>query len=288
MVVISPPAGKTATVEDPQANVKADVLVGAGDIAICSEIQGAQATARLLDQIPGTIFTAGDLAYPDGTAEQFENCYGPTWGRFKARTRPAPGNHEYHARQATPYFQYFGAATGDAGKGYYSYELAGWHIVAINSECEEVACNEESPQEQWLREDLATHPAACILAYWHVPLFSSGEHGNSPEIKSLWQDLYNARADVVLNGHDHDYERFAPQDPDGRPDPAQGIREFVVGTGGRNQRSFPHPLANSEIRNTGAFGVLKLTLHAKSYGWQFIPVAGRSFTDAGSSACHKK
>lgn len=278
--------GAAGTPADPQAKVKADVLVGAGDIAACGEIEGAQATARLLDDIPGTIFAAGDLADPDGTTEEFKDCYGPTWGRFRARTRPSPGNHEYHAKDATPYFQYFGAEAGEPGKGYYSYELAGWHIVVLNSDCSDVGCTRGSPQEQWLRQDLASHPAPCTLAYWHHPLFSSGHHGNDPAMKPVWQDLYSAHADVVLNGHDHDYERFAPQDPDGHPDPTQGIREFVVGTGGRHQRSFGTPLRASEVRNTGTFGVLKLTLRPKSYDWQFVPVAGQTFTDSGSETCH--
>jgi len=278
--------GQASVATDPQAGVKADVLVGAGDIADCTEIEGAQATAKLLDDIPGTIFAAGDLADPDGTSEEFNDCYGPTWGRFKARTRPSPGNHEYHIGGASPYFQYFGAAAGDSGKGWYSYDLAGWHIVVINSDCSDVGCGAGSEQERWLRQDLAADHAACTLAYWHHPLFTSGHHGNDRALKPIWQDLYDAHADVVLNGHDHDYERFAPQDPDGRPDPVHGIREFVVGTGGRHQRPFQTPLATSEIRNTGTYGVLKLALRPTGYDWEFIPVAGQAFTDKGSGACH--
>ena len=278
--------GQVGAAKDPQANIRADVLVGAGDVAACNEIDGAQATAKLLESIPGTIFAAGDLADPDGTAEEFNNCYGPTWGRFKARTRPSPGNHEYHAGGASPYFQYFGAAAGELGKGWYSYDLSSWHIVVINSDCSDVGCGAGSEQEQWLRHDLAAHPAACTLAYWHHPLFTSGHHGNDLVLKPIWQDLYGAHADVVLNGHDHDYERFAPQDPDGRSDPVHGIREFVVGTGGRHQRPFEKPLVTSQVRNTGTFGVLKLALHPKGYDWQFIPVAGQTFTDSGSGVCH--
>jgi len=216
------------------------VLAGAGDIADCDDLSGAEATAKLLEKIPGTVFTVGDNAYPSGTAQQFRDCYGPTWGRFKSRTRPTPGNHEFHSGGATPYFDYFGANAGDPAKGYYSYDLGAWHIVALNSECAEAGgCQAGSPQEIWLRQDLAAHPAACALAYWHKPLFSSGaKHGNDPEMKPFWQDLYAARATVVLNGHDHDYERFAPQDPEGKPDPALGIREFVVGTGLSRQLQF--------------------------------------------------
>jgi acid phosphatase type 7 len=263
------------------------VLIGAGDVADCTDLAGAEATAKLLEQNPGTVMVLGDAAYPDGTKENFE-CYDKTWGRVKARTRPSVGNHEFHSTGATYYFQYFGAAAGDSKNGYYSYELGSWHIVVLNSECEEVGgCNTGSRQEKWLREDLAAHPAACTLAYFHKPLFSSGaKHGNDPEIKPLWQALYEANADLVINGHDHDYERFAPQDPDGKADAKRGIREFVAGTGGKSHRPFGAPRANSELRNADSFGVLKLTLKPGGYDWQFIPEAGKTFTDSGSGACH--
>jgi hypothetical protein len=264
------------------------VLVGAGDIADCADLSGAQATAKLLDAIPGTVFTAGDNAYEQGTAEQFAKCYNPTWGRQKARTRPSVGNHEFHSTSATPYFDYFGANAGDPAKGYYSYDLGAWHIIVLNSECSEVgSCKSGSPEEKWLHGDLQAHPSVCTLAYWHKPLFSSGaKHGNDPEIKAFWQDLYDARTTLVVNGHDHDYERFAPQDPDGKLDTAQGIREFVVGTGGKSHRPFATPLPTSEIRNADTFGVLKLTLHPDSYDWEFIPEAGKAFRDSGSGRCN--
>lgn len=263
------------------------VLVGAGDIADCADLSGAEATAKLLDGVPGTVFTAGDNAYEGGTAEQFAKCYDPTWGRQKGRTRPSVGNHEFHSGGATPYFDYFGAAAGDPAKGFYSYELGTWHIVVLNSECAEVGgCQQGSVQEKWLHEDLQAHPAACTLAYWHKPLFSSGaKHGNDPEVKAFWQDLYEARAAVVINGHDHDYERFAPQNPEGKADAVRGIREFVAGTGGKNHRPFATPLPTSEIRNADTFGVLKLTLHPNGYDWQFLPEAGKSFHDSGSGIC---
>lgn len=266
---------------------KSVILVGAGDIADCSGLAGAEATAELIEQIPGTVMAVGDLAYPDGSKENF-TCYDKTWGRFKARTRPAVGNHEFHSSGATFYFQYFGAAAGDPKDGYYSYELGEWHIVVLNSECKEVGgCQSGSRQEKWLRADLAAHPTACALAYFHKPLFSSGAtHGNDPELIPLWQALYDANADVVVNGHDHDYERFAPQTPDGVPDGKRGIREFVVGTGGKSQRLFNAPQPNTEVRNNNAFGVLKLTLRSKGYDWQFIPEAGKSFMDSGSAMCH--
>jgi acid phosphatase type 7 len=267
----------------------APVLVGAGDIADCRDLSGAEATAKLLDKIPGTVIAVGDLAYPDGSKENFA-CYDKTWGRAKSRTRPAPGNHEFHALGNLFYFEYFGAAAGDLRDGFYSYNLGSWHIVVLNSECQAVGgCDADSRQAQWLKADLAEHPAACTLAYWHRPLFSSGSaHGNDPTVKLLFQLLYDAHADVVINGHDHDYERFASQNPDGSPDPARGIREFVVGTGGKNQRPFGLIVPNSEVRNADAFGVLKLTLRSGSYEWQFVPEAGKSFTDSGSDICHRK
>jgi calcineurin-like phosphoesterase family protein len=264
------------------------ILVGAGDISDCAET-GAEATAKLLDKIPGTVMAVGDLAYPSGSKENFA-CYDRTWGRAKGRTRPAVGNHEFHAGSATYYFEYFGKRAGDPASGYYSYELGAWHIIVLNSECAGVGgCATGSRQEKWLREDLAAHPASCTLAYWHKPLFSSGgAHGNNPEIAPLWQALYEAHADIVVNGHDHDYERFAPQDPSGHADPKHGIREFVAGTGGKTLRAFGEVKPNSEIRADKVFGVLKLTLHPQKYEWEFIPIAGETFSDSGSGSCHKE
>jgi hypothetical protein len=281
-----PPAPSSSYTSSPAGNQTA-ILVGAGDIADCRDLIGAEATAKLLDQIPGTVMAVGDLAYPDGSKENFV-CYDKTWGRAKSRTRPAPGNHEFHSSRASPYFDYFGAAAGDAKTGYYSYELGTWHIIVLNSECKDVGgCEAGSPQEKWLRADLAAHPAACTLTYWHKPLFSSGSaHGNDLALKPFFQALYEANADVLVNGHDHDYERFAPQTPDGAADAKRGIREFVVGTGGKNHRPFAEPKPNSELRDATAFGVLKLTLKPGSYDWQFIPEAGKSFTDSGTGACH--
>lgn len=285
--VIIPPRIRPQASHSVPAKDQTAILVGAGDIADCKDLAGAEATAKLVEQIPGTVMVPGDLAYPDGSKENFE-CYDKTWGRVKSRTRPSPGNHEFHASGATPYFDYFGAAAGDPKSGYYSYEVATWHIIVLNSECKEVGgCDAGSPEEKWLRADLAAHPAACTLAYWHKPLFSSGgAHGNDPEIKPLWQDLYRANADVVVNGHDHDYERFAPQTPDGTADSARGLREFVVGTGGKSHRPFGTIKPNSEVRDATAYGVLKLTLKPKGYDWQFIPEAEKTFTDSGSGTCH--
>ncbi|HEV2423182.1 MAG TPA: metallophosphoesterase [Candidatus Acidoferrales bacterium] len=266
----------------------APVLLAAGDIANCKMIEGAQETAKVIESVPGTVAALGDLALSDGTAEEFANCYDKTWGAFKSRTRPAPGNHEFHSSGGSPYFDYFGAAAGDPTRGYYSYDLGAWHIISLNGECKDIGgCEAGSAEEKWLQADLKTHPAACTLAYWHEPLFSSGAaHGNNPNYLDFWRDLYRANATIVLNGHDHDYERFAPQTPDGAADRARGIREFVVGTGGNHLRTFGPPKPNSEVRKAGTFGVLKLTLRAHSYDWQFIPVAGQTFTDSGTGSCH--
>jgi acid phosphatase type 7 len=291
LLSVLPVAGFFASSSRPPspsaANDQTLVLVGAGDIADCKDLSGAEATAKLLEKIPGTVMAIGDLAYPDGTRENFQ-CYDKTWGRVKARTRPAGGNHEFHSSGATPYFDYFGAAAGDPKTAYYRYGLGTWHIIVLNSECQDaVGCEAGSPEEEWLRADLSTHPATCTLAYFHKPLFSSGgAHGDDPLLKPFWQALYDAHADVIVNGHDHDYERFGPQDPNGEADLARGIREFVVGTGGKNHRPFVNPHKNSQIRNADTFGVLKLTLRPHGYDWQFVPEEGKSFTDSGSGICH--
>jgi hypothetical protein len=211
------------------------------------------------------------------------NCYEPSWGRHKSRTYPSPGNHDHHTQGAAAYYNYFGPVAGEPGKGYYSYSLGTWHIIVLNSE---IGVSAGSDQEQWLRTDLAANPATCTLAYWHVPRFSSGDlHGNSVRMQPLWQALYDHGADVVLNGHEHHYERFAPQDPQGNADPVRGIRQFVVGTGGYSHYSITNPIANSEVHNTDTFGVLKLTLHSDSYSWEFIPEAGGIFSDSGTAPC---
>jgi len=259
------------------------VLVGAGDIGSCAS-GGDEATASLLDDIPGTIFAAGDLAYENGSADDFTSCYAPSWGRHKSRTRPAPGNHEYFTFGASAYFDYFGSAAGDPDEGYYSYELGPWHIIALNSN---LRVDPGSPQEQWLRQDLANSKTRCTLAYWHHPRFSSGaDHGSDPAMASLWQALYDYGVEVVISAHDHIYERFAPQTPSGSLDIAKGIREFLVGTGGASRDLIGEPQPNSEVRSNSAWGVLKLTLFRDRYDWKFIHVPGETFTDAGSGSCH--
>jgi hypothetical protein len=281
----SPTPAPSAT---PAATTAPDpVLLAAGDIASCLST-GDEATAALISAITGTVATLGDNVYERGSGTEFKNCFDPSWGPFKDRIHPAPGNHEYDTPGAQGYFNYFGSAAGQIGQGYYSYDLGAWHVIVLNSQCWDVGgCGASAPQSQWLKADLAAHSAACTLAYWHTPRFSSGAHGDQPLIQAFWDLLYAGGADVVLNGHDHDYERFAPQDPQGKADPANGIREFVVGTGGRSHYPFllgPH--ANTEARNDATYGVLKLTLHPAGYDFEFRPVAGQPFTDSGSGVCH--
>lgn len=279
-----PPAPDAPPPSDAPPAEESPVLVGAGDIASCSS-NGDEQTAALLDQIDGTIFAAGDLAYQSGTDSEFKNCFDPTWGRHKARIKPAPGNHEYNTTGAAGYYRYFGAAAGDPSKGYYSYDLGKWHIVVLNSNCSKIGgCGKGSPQEQWLRQDLAANPRTCTLAYWHHPRFSSGDHGSYSMMRDLWLALEEHGADVILAGHDHSYERFAPQDADGNADP-NGIRSFVVGTGGKSHYGFKTVLPNSEVRIQDTWGVLKLTLHPTSYDWEFIPVGGGPPLDSGSDTC---
>jgi hypothetical protein len=271
----------------------AEVLVGAGDIADCSDLFGASATAKLLASIPGTVFVVGDLAYGDGTSADLMRCYDKTWGQYRQRTRPAPGNHEYETKDAPAdalgYFQYFDGAAGPAREGYYSYDLGVWHIIVLNSNCSEVkgGCNAGSPQERWLREDLVAHPSFCQLAYFHHPLYSSSLTEPDKELEPMWTDLYQAGVELVINGHAHNYERFAPQDPNGAVDPVRGIREIIVGTGGKDHAKFLGVSRNSEVRNNDSFGVLSLTLYPRRYTWKFIPIAGAHFTDAGGGNCHE-
>ncbi|MDX6647153.1 MAG: hypothetical protein QOK40_2880 [Miltoncostaeaceae bacterium] len=287
-----PASATTPAANDP-------VIAAAGDIACDPTVGGftlagtanscrMQSTSNmLLAMAPDAVLTLGDLQYEDATFNKFLGSYDPTWGRLKSITRPAPGNHDYLTTNGAGYYQYFGAAAGDPTKGYYSYDLGAWHLISLNSNCSPAGgCGVGSPQEKWLRADLAAHPAACTLAYWHHPRFSSGQHGSTASIQPLWQTLYDGNADVVLNGHDHDYERFAPQTPTGAADPARGIRQFVVGTGGKNHYAIGTPIANSESRNDATFGVLKLTLRPTSYEWSFLPEAGTTFTDSGSADCH--
>lgn len=268
-----------ATPTGPTQSAAAEVFVGAGDIAVCGS-SAPQATAMLLDTIDGTVFTLGDNAYVRGTREEFRECYEPTWGRHKSRTRPSPGNHDYGSAGAAPYFEYFGANAGPPGLGYYSFPLGAWHAISLNSN---VPVGAGSAQAQWLRQNLMSSPTRCAIAYWHHPLFSSGPLGPQLRMREVWRILYEFGVDVILSGHDHHYERFAPQDPDGLPDPARGIRQFIVGTGGAPLSGIVTVQANSEM-SFSTHGVLKLTLRAHSYEWEFIPVSGAR--DFGSGLCY--
>jgi acid phosphatase type 7 len=269
-------------------------VYAAGDIARCAyrdpAYSGAADTAATvaagLAQDPEAVVLAlGDLTYPNGAMKEFTDCYAPTWGRFKDRTWPAPGNHEYYTPGAKPYFDWWGAR---AGRGYYSFELGTWHIISLDSN---LAPAQHAAQLDWLRADLAAHPARCTLAYWHHPLFSSGGHGSIPKMRDAWQLLYAAGAELVLSGHDHDYERFAPQDADGRLDPTHGIRQFVVGTGGAYPTPFLLTVPHSEVRDSNRTGVLRLRLYTGGYGWEFVESTrvssfGIAPPDHGSAACH--
>jgi acid phosphatase type 7 len=264
-----------------------ETLVAAGDIAYCGQPYD-EATASVVNSIPGTVAALGDLAYETGTAAEFSACYQPSWGAFKDRTRPAIGNHEYESDSAASgYFGYWGSRAGNPGQAWYSYNLGAWHIVVLNSNCSAVGgCQRGSPQEAWLRADLAAHKRDCTLAYWHHPRFSGGQVTNEDDLEPLWAALYVANADVVLNGHAHNYQRFAPQNPVGVADPARGIREFVVGTGGNPTLHPVAAVANTEVTNNDTWGVLKMTLHPRGYDWQFLRAAGGNFTDSGSQPCH--
>jgi len=260
------------------------VLVGAGDVGVCGSA-GAMATGKLLDNQAGTVFVAGDIAYTDGTAEQFRMCYDPAWGRHKSRTRPAPGNHEYGAPGAAPYFEYFGANAGPPGLGYYRYRAASWVVFSLNSNTEG---GERQMQLDWLRREIGVQPAECTVAYFHHPRFSSGSHGTLPTpaaVTDFWRELYDAGADIIISAHEHFYERFGPQRPDGALDLQFGLRQFVVGTGGAPLTQPVRRLANSETV-LSAYGVFRLTLQGQSYRWDFLAADGGSILDSGSGTCH--
>jgi hypothetical protein len=256
------------------------VLVGAGDISTCKN-DNDEATARLLDRQDGTIFTTGDNAYENGTEREYRDCYAATWGRHLGRTRPTPGNHEYNTPGGAGYYAYFGSAAGSNGLGYYAYDIGGWHILSLNSN---ISASTGSMQYEWVRGDLAANTTKCSAAYWHHPVFSSGEHGNTSTMRAILRLLFDNGVEVIINGHDHEYERFGLQNPDGQPDPARGFRQFVVGTGGKGLDSFRSVKPTSEVRDSSAFGVLKLTLREAGYDWEFLAVGG-AVRDAGGGVC---
>jgi hypothetical protein len=267
----------------------APTIVSAGDIAGCGgTTSGEFQTAALIEGQPNaTVLSLGDHAYPNGTPAEFANCYGPSWGRFKDRTRPIPGGHEYNTPGAAGYYGYFGAAAGDPSKGWYSYDLGEWHIVALNAVCDKVGCEAGSEQEQWLRQDLADHPTACTMALLHEPRFSSGAvHGGTTDMEPFWEALYEHGAEVVLSGDDHLYERFLPQTPYGDLDTATGITQFVVGSGGFYLYDFAPTEPNSSYRLNTTYGVIKMTLESDGYSWKYLRTDGAPTTDSGSAGCH--
>jgi hypothetical protein len=276
-------------------------MIGAGDIAVC-DVNGDEETAHIVDSllttegaagVQGVVVTIGDNAYPSGSSgvdNDFPRCFSPSWGlpRIMNVIHPSLGNHDYDSGNADPYFSYFGGRAGSWGKGYYSYDVGDWHAIALNSELyfEHGSSAEATQQEDWLRADLQAHRALCTLAYFHRPLFSSGDYGSTREMLALWKILYDGGADLVLNGHEHHYERFRPQAPNGAADPVKGIVEIIAGTGGGELRGVHSPLArNSAYQIHGHFGVLKLTLGAGEYRHAFLDTEGRVW-DAGSGKCH--
>ncbi len=259
-------------------------MVGAGDIASCGSSVPAT-TAALIDGVPGTVFTLGDNVYPDATAEEFTDCFDPTWGRFKSRMLPTVGNHEYQTAAAAGYFGYFGAAAAPPN-GWYAQDVGTWRVYVLNSECTFVGCTAASAQVAWLTADLESHPRQCVMALWHEPRFSSGVHGDATGMSAIWSTLYAAGAELVLSGHDHDYERLLPMDPAGTWDAAHGIVQIVAGTGGVGHNAFPGVRANSVIRDDTTYGVLQVTLRPGGWDSRFIPASGGSFSDASSGDCH--
>lgn len=277
----TPPTTTTPTTTPPDTG-GAPMLIGAGDIA-SDDPADADTAAIILGYPEATVFTTGDNAYPDGSDEDFALHYEPTWGQFKDRTFPSIGNHDDHTEGAAGYFAYFGAHAGTPGEGWYSYDLANWHIVVLNSECGDAGFAPCSDQEEWLVADLAANGEACMLAYWHKPLFTSGHHEpGSDAMRDEWAILDAAGADVVLNGHDHNYQRYAAQDADGKPTDS-GMVEFVVGTGGKDLYDQRITLDNLEEFYVG-HGVLRLDLGTDDYAWEFIPTEG-DFTDSGTGSC---
>jgi hypothetical protein len=275
-ILVFPQATTPAVPPDP-------IVLAAGDIADCNS-SADSATAALLDAHPeGLVLTLGDNAYENGTAHEFAECYDPTWGRHKSRTFPAPGNHEYNTPNAAGYFAYFGSAAGPEHRGYYSFDLGSWHVVSLNSERD---TGLSGAQVAWLRADLAATNSACVLAYWHTPRWTGGRYSDQAAVQHFWNVLYDAGADIVLAGHDHNYQRYPPLDKAGAPDNARGMRSFVVGTGGRHL----YPLradSRREIGDDRTFGVLELTLHPGAYSWRFLGVAGSTYSDSGSGACSR-
>jgi acid phosphatase type 7 len=289
------------TVEFPALTGKTSVTVmAAGDIAKCSSDAHMQTATLVKSRTPDAVLALGDLAYPNGSIEEFVDCYGSSWGAFRSITRPAIGNHEYHAPNAGPYFAYFCGSAGEPFKGYYSFDIGPWHAVSLNSNCGSDGdlpsgtresfggCTADSPQARWLKEDLAKHRSQCTVAYWHHPRFSSSAlHGNADFMRDMVAILDEAKVDLVLNGHVHSYERFEPQDADGRATARPGLREIVVGSGGGGLVAFGDARPNSGYRNNTDYGALELMLRSDGYTWSFLSTAG-NMLDSGEDRCRKK
>ena len=275
----------------PGARADAPLIAAAGDIAcppgapVTKASCRQAATAKLLSTA-SAVLPLGDLQYHRGTLFEFRHAYARNWGAYAPISRPVAGNHEYETPGASGYFRYWVSRAGDPRRGYYAWNLGTWHLIALNANCVEVGgCGVNSRQGRWLVHNLEANTRRCVLAYWHQPRFSSGRHGNDPTVDGFWRLLYRFRADIVLNGHDHIYERFALQTPRGASS-RSGIREFIVGTGGRSHSKFGHVHRHSVVRNATTFGVLRLRLRSTSYHWRFAPIAGSAFTDSGSHSCH--
>lgn len=271
----------------PEIGPDDDTILAVGDIAVCG-MQNDELTGQLAAELPGTILALGDMVYESGTESEFKRCFDSSWGAVKDRIRPVPGNHEFETAGAGPYYEHFGDAAGTPGLGWYSFDIGAWHVIALNSNCrdQQNVCSDDSPQGDWLETDLARHPTACTLAFMHHPRWTSGEHGSDPLLGEFWTMLYDAGVDVVLTGHDHDYERFTPMDADGAADPTRGIRLFIVGTGGRSLDPFADILPTSEARNNVSYGVLQMALYDGHYTWEFIPTDADGYRDAGTGTCH--
>jgi hypothetical protein len=264
----------------PGPIVQTVVLLAAGDIGLCGS-RGAAQTGEMLDGLEGTILAVGDLAYPHGTPDDFINCYDPVWGRHKARTKPAPGNHEYETGGAQPYFDYWGGAAGPVGLGYYSFKVGDWLVLSLNSN---IPVGNTTAQAQWIRSELTANTSHCALAYFHHPLYSSGPNGDNARLAGLWQLLYDMGVDIIVNGHEHLYERYGPMTPDGQRNDAKGIRQFIVGTGGAGLYAIQrlHPVSEVQVIS---HGLLKLTLSSQGYQWEFLQTSGVR-GDFGQDLCH--
>ncbi|MGE0878098.1 MAG: metallophosphoesterase [Acidimicrobiia bacterium] len=283
---LEPTATVPPTTTEPELPVPADGFSGSvktiaavGDIGNCDGGNDEKVAAALVaaKNSLSAIAILGDIAYVNGSDDDFAKCFAPAWNPLKPLLRPAPGNHEYNTPGATGYYKYFGAAAADPTKGYYSYDIGTWHLIALNSNCTEIGgCEAGSEQEQWLRADLAASTAKCTIAYWHHPRYSSGLHGSSTSAEALWNALAAFKADIVLSGHDHHYERFAPID---------GIRSFVVGTGGAESYGVLGSISRSDVVRIFTTGYLKLTLGNGAYSWQYVPTGGFTYGDSGSAAC---